>query len=157
MRVLNNHLFLLMLLGLLLRFCPVASAEGDRNAYVSGMMRKLGRGIANIATSPAEIVRTSSIVGREKGLVAEITVGITQGLWRTVQRAATGRRVAAASLTGRRLAWPTTLLVGRLLRTALVLASRGLVLGRRVLAGCALTTGAALALPRGRCRARPLR
>ena len=65
-------------------------ADTDRSAYINGSLRKLGRGIANIATSPLELIRTPSLVGRQDGLVAECTVGIVQGLWRTLQRAGVG-------------------------------------------------------------------
>lgn len=65
-------------------------AERDGSAYINGSLRKLGRGVANIATCPLELIRTPSIVGRQDGLVAECTVGIVQGLWRTVERGAAG-------------------------------------------------------------------
>ena len=81
---------LVLAMGILFGFSTSASAEIDRTAYINGSMRKLGRGIANIVTSPGEIVRTTSLVGREKGIIAETSVGITQGLWRMVLRAATG-------------------------------------------------------------------
>ena len=71
-----------------------------------------------------------------------------------VYRAAAGLR--ATALTGRGLARSATLFVGRLLRAALVLASCGLILGRRVLGGRILTTSATLALACGRRRGRPL-
>ena len=85
-RLAGGMLVLLVLFG----FCIAASAETDHSAYVNGALRKLGRGIANIATCPGEIVRTASVVGRDKGIVAETSVGIVQGLWRTVLRGVTG-------------------------------------------------------------------
>ncbi len=81
---------LVLAMGVLFGFSASASAEMERSAYINGSMRKLGRGIANIVTSPAEIVRTASLVGRDKGVIAESSVGIAQGLWRMVLRAATG-------------------------------------------------------------------
>ena len=67
-----------------------ASAEPDGSAYTSGALRKLGRGIANIATCPAEVVRTAQLVGREKGVVAEASTGVLEGVWRTVLRGLAG-------------------------------------------------------------------
>lgn len=79
-----------LVLGILFGFSSSAHAEMDRGAYMNGTMRKLGRGIANIVTSPAEIVRTSTLVGRDQGVVAESTVGVAQGIWRMLLRAGTG-------------------------------------------------------------------
>lgn len=56
----------------------------------SGMLRKLGRGIANIATCPAELLRTPELVGRRDGYLAGLTVGILQGAWRTIVRGVSG-------------------------------------------------------------------
>ena len=64
------------------------AAEGS--AYVDGMLRKLGRGIANIATSPGELLRTPAVVSQKDGNLAGATIGIVQGAWRTVLRALTG-------------------------------------------------------------------
>ena len=80
-------------MAMLALFCFSASAraeEMDRTAYINGALRKLGRGIANIATCPGEIPRTVSLVGREKGVVAESSVGVVQGLWRMLLRGLTG-------------------------------------------------------------------
>ena len=65
-------------------------ADTDRSAYLNGSLKKLGRGAANILTCPFELIRTPSIVGERDGLVAECTVGIVQGLWRTVERGVVG-------------------------------------------------------------------
>ncbi len=53
-------------------------------------LRKLGRGIANVFTSPLEIPRTATLVGEKEGFWAGSSVGLVQGLWRTVSRAAVG-------------------------------------------------------------------
>ena len=59
-------------------------------SYVSGALRKLGRGIANIATCPVELPRTVERVCLKDGYVAGATVGVLQGLWRTVLRGVVG-------------------------------------------------------------------
>ena len=58
--------------------------------YIEGALRKLGRGLVNVVTSPGELVRMTEIVGRRDGYVAASSVGILQGLWRTVLRAGAG-------------------------------------------------------------------
>ena len=68
---------------------PVMADEGS-GSYVDGMLRKLGRGIANVATCPGELVRTPTLVGRSDGYVASLTVGIIEGAWRTIVRGVTG-------------------------------------------------------------------
>lgn len=65
-------------------------AKEDRSGYTDGMLRKLGRGIANVFTSPLEIPRTIEIVGLRDGWGAGATVGTLQGIWRTVLRLASG-------------------------------------------------------------------
>ena len=65
-------------------------AETDWTAYINGSLRKFGRGVANVATCPGEMIRTPNLIGRQDGLVAEFSVGIVQGLWRTVLRGVTG-------------------------------------------------------------------
>ena len=64
--------------------------ESSSPSRIDGSLRKLGRGIANIATCPGEIFRTSSIVTRKDGVVAGMTVGVLEGVWRTLVRATTG-------------------------------------------------------------------
>jgi len=59
-------------------------------SYVSGSLGKLGRGIANIATCPIELPRTIEKVSLKDGYVAGATVGILQGVWRTVLRGVVG-------------------------------------------------------------------
>jgi putative exosortase-associated protein (TIGR04073 family) len=67
-----------------------SSDETRDHSYLNGMVTKLGRGIANVATCPLELVRTPTLVGRQQGYVAALTVGISQGVWRTAQRGAVG-------------------------------------------------------------------
>lgn len=66
------------------------SAEEGQSSAVDGMLHKLGRGIANIATCPAELIRTPELVGRQDGYLAALSVGILQGAWRTILRGVTG-------------------------------------------------------------------
>ena len=58
--------------------------------YMDGALGKLGRGIANIATCPLELIRTPTLVGRQDGYIAAVTVGLLQGAWRTLQRGTVG-------------------------------------------------------------------
>lgn len=68
----------------------VGLADEESTASVQGRMRKLGRGIANVATAPAELIRTPELVGRRDGYLSAITIGVLQGTWRTVLRAVAG-------------------------------------------------------------------
>ncbi len=67
-----------------------AFAAEVETPYIDGSMRKLGRGVANVFTAPGEVVRMTEIVGQKDGYLAGITVGIIQGLWRTVLREGVG-------------------------------------------------------------------
>lgn len=69
---------------------PVRAADEGGGSYVDGALRKLGRGIANVATCPAELIRTPELTGRKDGYLAGLTVGIVEGAWRTVVRGVTG-------------------------------------------------------------------
>ena len=62
----------------------------ERSPYVSGALRKLGRGISNIVTSPIELPRKVEKVGLRDGWMAGATVGVLQGAWRTILRALAG-------------------------------------------------------------------
>ncbi|MBI4597952.1 MAG: exosortase system-associated protein, TIGR04073 family [Candidatus Omnitrophica bacterium] len=68
----------------------VARAEYEESPDVQGRIRKLGRGLANIATCPAELVRTPELVSRREGFLAGVTVGVLQGAWRGLARGAAG-------------------------------------------------------------------
>ena len=68
----------------------LAWADEGKAPYLDGSLRKLGRGIANLATCPAELVRTPELVGRRDGTLAALTVGIAQGIARTILRGVTG-------------------------------------------------------------------
>jgi len=67
-----------------------ASAEEGESSRVDRMLHKLGRGIANVATCPGELIRTPELVGKRDGYLAAMTAGIVQGAWRTVLRGVTG-------------------------------------------------------------------
>jgi len=64
--------------------------EESQLTYAEGSMRKLGRGIANIATCPGEILRMTDIVARRDGYLAATSVGLLQGVWRTLLRGGAG-------------------------------------------------------------------
>ena len=53
-------------------------------------LRKLGRGVANIATAPLELLRTPVFVSQREGYLAGVSVGMVQGAWRMIQRAGVG-------------------------------------------------------------------
>ena len=78
--------FSLMMVGI----AGTAWAEYQESAAVQGRIRKLGRGLANIATCPAELVRTPELLSRREGYVAGITVGVLEGAWRTLVRGVAG-------------------------------------------------------------------
>ncbi len=62
----------------------------EQSSRADLVWRKLGRGIANIATCPAELIRIPEQVSRRDGYVAGITVGLLQGLWAGLVRGAAG-------------------------------------------------------------------
>ena len=67
-----------------------ARANEERASRVDLAMRKLGRGVSNILTAPGELLRTTTLVGRSEGGLPAMTVGLSKGLWRTLQREAVG-------------------------------------------------------------------
>lgn len=80
----------MLTVGLAVPSAFAAAGAMEKTPRVTGMLRKLGRGIANIATCPAEIARTSEMVTKREGHFAGLTVGLLQGAWRTVLRGVTG-------------------------------------------------------------------
>lgn len=66
-----------------------ASAQ-ETSSRINGPLRKLGRGIANVATCPIELLRTTETVTTREGFLAGATVGVLQGVWRTVLRGVVG-------------------------------------------------------------------
>ena len=69
---------------------PSSWAITEKQSYVDGALRKLGRGIANIATCPGELIRTAEAVRVKDGFLASATVGVVKGLVRTVGRGVVG-------------------------------------------------------------------
>ena len=67
-----------------------AMAETASPSRADAVLRKLGRGIANVATCPAELIRVPTLVGRNDGYLAAMTVGILQGAWQTLVRGVAG-------------------------------------------------------------------
>ena len=68
-----------------------AWADAERSpSYVEGSLLKLGRGAANMVTAPAELLRTIDRVSRRDGNLAAFTVGVTQGVGRSLLRELAG-------------------------------------------------------------------
>lgn len=59
-------------------------------AYCDDALRKLGRGVCNVVTSPYEIVYQTSQVNNSDGAFAAFTVGILKGFSMILVRAAVG-------------------------------------------------------------------
>lgn len=68
---------------------PVGADEGQ-TTYWDGSLRKLGRGIANVVTSPLELIRTPQTENYRHGYFEAMSVGLLRGAWRTVQRGVVG-------------------------------------------------------------------
>ena len=69
---------------------PLAASDTPPQTYAQGATRKLGRGIANVATAPLEMIRTPYFVSQRDGGVAGVTVGIVQGMWASLLRELAG-------------------------------------------------------------------
>ena len=67
-----------------------ARADEEEPSRMTLRLRKLGRGAANMATAPVELLRMPELVMREDGYVAGLTVGVVQGVWRTLLREVIG-------------------------------------------------------------------
>jgi putative exosortase-associated protein (TIGR04073 family) len=76
-------------LALLLGAAAAAAEEGT-SRKTEGSLRKLGRGLANIVTCPAELFETPQRVAAREGWLAGGTVGVLQGAWRTLLRGLIG-------------------------------------------------------------------
>jgi putative exosortase-associated protein (TIGR04073 family) len=76
--------------AILVGMAAPAFANESSPSYMAGALRKLGRGVANVLTCPGELIRTPELVGRKDGYPAALTVGIFQGVWRTVLRGVVG-------------------------------------------------------------------
>ena len=81
---------LLGVMAILVGMAVPAFANETSPSYMTGALRKLGRGVANVVSCPFELIRTPELVGRKDGYPAAVTVGIFQGVWRTVERGVVG-------------------------------------------------------------------
>ena len=68
---------------------PVSADEGQAS-YIDGSLRKLGRGVTNIVTSPLELIRTPQAESYHHGYLEALSVGLLHGAWRTIQRGVVG-------------------------------------------------------------------
>ena len=81
---------LLVVTAMLAGMAAPVFANEPSPSYMTGALRKLGRGVANVASCPFELIRTPELVGRKDGYPAALTVGIFQGVWRMVVRGVAG-------------------------------------------------------------------
>ena len=58
--------------------------------FADRQARKFGRGLMNIISCPAELMRVPTLVGRKEGTLAASSVGVVMGAWQMVARAAAG-------------------------------------------------------------------
>ena len=68
---------------------PVRAADTSPS-YADGALGKLGRGVANVLTCPLELIRTPTLVAREHGTIAGLTVGLVKGIGQTLVRGVAG-------------------------------------------------------------------
>ena len=74
-------------------FAPQSLAQDDQDIIdggQSGPFEKLGRGVANIAFGPLELVQQPLGVAQEKGNIAALTYGVFRGIGMTVARLCVG-------------------------------------------------------------------
>ncbi len=69
---------------------PLWAAEKSSPSYMEGALHKLGRGVANIVSCPAELIRTPELVGRKEGYVSALSTGLLLGAWQTIVRGLAG-------------------------------------------------------------------
>lgn len=71
---------------------PWLAADEDQppQTYARGVARKLGRGVANVATAPLELLRVPYLTSQREGGVAGLSVGVVQGAWSVVVRELAG-------------------------------------------------------------------
>ena len=81
---------LLGVTAILVGMAVPAFANETSPSYMTGALRKLGRGVANVVSCPFELLRTPEMVGRKDGYPAALTVGIFQGVWRALERGVVG-------------------------------------------------------------------
>ncbi|MBI4323559.1 MAG: exosortase system-associated protein, TIGR04073 family [Candidatus Omnitrophica bacterium] len=71
---------------------PRLAADEDQppQSYAQGATRKLGRGVANVATAPLELIRVPYLMSQRDGGLAGLSVGMVQGAWAAVVRELAG-------------------------------------------------------------------
>lgn len=79
----------MMLVGLLMTFLCIGSARAE-GELLNSMVEKLGRGVANVAFGPLELLMKPYDVNNEKGAIASLTYGVIKGVVYTVGREVTG-------------------------------------------------------------------
>ena len=85
MKLFKKSLVLLFILSSIC-FAPRCFAEESS----SGPFEKLGRGVANIAFGPLELIQQPLDVAEEKGNIAALTYGLFRGIGMTVARVVVG-------------------------------------------------------------------
>ena len=68
----------------------IAGAHSNAIAESGGPVKKLGRGIANIISSPLEIGKSYSEISQERGIIAGSTWGLLKGAQNFIVRSVTG-------------------------------------------------------------------
>jgi putative exosortase-associated protein (TIGR04073 family) len=76
--------------AIMLMATTMAGAEPEIEAPWHGSLRKLGRGMANLATCPLELVRTPLDVKAREGLIAALSGGLVEGGLRMIRRGLVG-------------------------------------------------------------------
>lgn len=82
---------ILIAITLVLSFAITAKAGEDTN----GPVDKLGRGAANIATAPFELIDGMAEENEKNGMIAGLTTGFLKGVIGTIRRAVVGGYEAA--------------------------------------------------------------
>ena len=72
------------------------------SAFCDGATTKLGRGLANIVTSPMEVINQTTRTNATSGGIAAVTVGVLKGVGWTLGRAVVGVYETATFM----LPWP---------------------------------------------------
>lgn len=80
----------MMVCGSVQAFAAPAAQEEPPRSYARGATKKLGRGVANVITSPLELIRMPTLVARQDGGLAGLTVGVARGAWAGAERALAG-------------------------------------------------------------------
>ena len=87
----KNVIFLIVLMGLIaMPFNLPAQEEETFGDYVVGMGTKLGRGVENIVTSPAELPCTVKDEISDSGVTRGFIKGIGKGTWSFFKRVLIG-------------------------------------------------------------------